>query len=262
MVPTHSVRSALTGAMRLILARCWILAGKEGYSDGVSCEALFNNPWHIVIDQAPSGYTLVVSDMGNHCIRRITTSGSVTTLAGVGGQHGYLDGQHDEALFTLPCGLACDESRNIYVSDSGNHVIRVVRSDGHVNTVAGQAGYHGLVDGAAHIARFYSPRGIEFDLVRRCLYVADLANHAIRHVCLVRGLVSTMAGGGCWDGVGKGLAAAAGHLDGVGVSARFKGPADVALDGGLFMFGCLCVSVCVCARVRGRVCRACCYALA
>ena len=62
-------------------------------------------------------HTLLVSDMGNHCIRRVTTSGEVTTLAGAGGRHGYMDGAAGEALFTLPCGLACDLSGNTFVSD-------------------------------------------------------------------------------------------------------------------------------------------------
>jgi hypothetical protein len=126
----------------------WRGAGKAGYADGVSSEALFNNPWHIVIEEGKAtehtqgaglyytpGHTLVVSDMGNHCIRRITTNGSVTTVAGMAGLHGYLDGPVAAALFTLPCGLALGDDGNIFVSDSGNHVIRVLRlRDGQVFT--------------------------------------------------------------------------------------------------------------------------------
>src|SRR6185437_11339060 len=61
---------------------------------------------------------------GNNTIRKITPAGVVTTIAGVAGQSGSLDGTGDDARFNAPEGVAVDSAGNVYVADAANHSIR------------------------------------------------------------------------------------------------------------------------------------------
>jgi proline racemase len=76
-----------------------------------------------------------VADAGNHTIRKVTLSGVVTTLAGSGAL-GSLDGRGPEAQFNAPQAVAVDAAGNVYVADTGNHVLRVISPDGLVATLA------------------------------------------------------------------------------------------------------------------------------
>ena len=103
--------------------------GAAGYVDGLGSAARFNKPWGLVRDA--SG-TLYVADSGSltsigHSIRKITSDGNVTTLAG-SGTNGYADGTGAAAMFNTPKGLAINSSgTTMYVGDSGNLKIRVIR---------------------------------------------------------------------------------------------------------------------------------------
>jgi hypothetical protein len=92
-----------------------------GYKDGPRLEAELNSPGQIVFDQDGS---LVFTDGGNHCIRRISTDGVVTTVIGKPGVVGYQDGNPDDALFDRPTGLAITKDYDIYVADYNNNCIR------------------------------------------------------------------------------------------------------------------------------------------
>ena len=95
--------------------------GIAGWKDGHRLEAEFYSPYQMVVDQDGS---LVVADRLNHCIRRISRDGMVTTVIGKGGISGYQDGNLEDALFNNPMGLAIDKNGTIYVADLGNQVIR------------------------------------------------------------------------------------------------------------------------------------------
>ena len=123
--------------------------------------------------------TLYVADMGNHCIRKIS-SGQVTTHAGKCETSGSQDGTALQATFNRPYGLARAASR-LYVADTGNHCIRYV-DKGRVYTLAGGCGQpHGSRDGSLSAARFYSPKGVVVDGSGK-VYVADFENHRIRMI--------------------------------------------------------------------------------
>jgi hypothetical protein len=83
---------------------------------------------------APSGLAqdiqgnLYVADMNNHCVRKITPAGMVSTLAG-SGSRGYKDGDPSTAQFDEPMGLAVDAAGDVYVADSGNNCIRVISQE-------------------------------------------------------------------------------------------------------------------------------------
>ncbi len=117
-----------------------------------------------------------------------------------------------------PAGVAVDNSGNVYIADTGNHVIRRVASNGTAIVLAGSVGKSGSTDGIRSAARFYYPRGIAVDDAGT-IYVADTANHTIREITS-DGVVTTLAG----------LAGSIGSSDGPAGAARFYYPSGIATD--------------------------------
>lgn len=188
-----------------------------GTADGPLSLALFNDPSGLAI--APDG-TLFVADNMNHTIRKVTTNGMVSTIAGRTGISGSTDGVGTNALFFNPYGLALDPAGNLLVADSGNSTIRMIGPDGVVKTIAGVAGQNDATNGPAMLARFDTPLGIAV-APGGTIYVADTRNHTIRTIT-PGGVVATLAGSaGIW-----------GAADGTGPTARFNGPVGLALDAG------------------------------
>lgn len=97
-------------------------SGMLGSADGSSSTASYNNPGGMAFDSVGNLY---VADTGNNKIRKITTDGVVTTLAGSGVQ-GSMDGTGTVASFYEPCSVAVDASGNVYVADAGNGKIRKI----------------------------------------------------------------------------------------------------------------------------------------
>ena len=155
--------------------------GPAGFVDGTGSSARFNNPTGIALD---SSGNLVVADSSNNAIRRITSSGVVTTIAGsTSGTSGSANGAASAALFNSPVGIAIDNSGNIYVSDTFSNTIRRISSSSIVTTIAGDVsrGDSGFADGIGFNARFWAPRGLALDGAGN-LIVADSTNYAIRRV--------------------------------------------------------------------------------
>jgi sugar lactone lactonase YvrE len=191
------------------------LAGSQGSNDGTGSEARFNTVHSVTVDGAGNVY---VADGASHTIRKITPDGVVSTLAGLAGTPGSVDGVGSEARFNSVQGVAADSAGNVYVADAGNSTIRKVTPARVVTTVAGLAGNQGVIDGTGSEARFHSPSGGTVDSVGN-LYVAEFFKCTIRKITPA-GVVSTIAG----------VAGQFGHADGTGSSARFNNPADVAVD--------------------------------
>jgi sugar lactone lactonase YvrE len=191
------------------------VAGQPGSTDGLGAAARFSLPASVTTDSADNLY---VADFGNHTIRKVTSAGQVSTIAGVALSSGSADGAGVAARFFSPGGLSCDSAGNVYVADYGNHTIRKITSSGLVSTLAGTAGILGSADGVGTAARFNRPAGLAIDGVGN-IYVGDSMNHTIRKITPA-GLVSTVAG----------LAGTAGSADGLGLSARFSIPSGVVID--------------------------------
>jgi sugar lactone lactonase YvrE len=152
-------------------------SGTAGYLDGTGTAAQFNQPSGIAIDSTGVVY---VADCENHRIRKVTSSGVVTTFAG-SGIAGYLDGTGTAAQFDNPCGVAIDTTTDtIYVADGLNNRIRKITPSGVVTTLAG-TGVAGFVDGTGTVAQFSFPIGMTFDNAGN-LYVADTSNYRIRKI--------------------------------------------------------------------------------
>ncbi|MCI1187805.1 hypothetical protein MON38_10270 [Hymenobacter sp. DH14] len=192
------------------------VAGSRGSADGLGAAARFYHPVGVAIDA--SG-TLYVTDADNFTLRKISSTGTVTTLAGVAGAKGSADGPAAAARFNLPHGVAVDAAGTVYVADTENHTIRKITPAGSVTTLAGMARQKGSADGAGPAARFYHPVGVAVDAAGN-VYVADNGNHAIRKVA-PDGTVTTLAG----------QARHHGGTDGPGSAARFLFPTGVAIDG-------------------------------
>ena len=107
-------------------------SGQRGFADGQQDGAHFNAPTSVAL--GPRG-ELYIADYGNHRIR-VIENGRVSTLAGTG-VDGYADGPATEARFARPMNAEPGPGGAVYVSDSGNHLIRVIQG-GKVSTVAGQ----------------------------------------------------------------------------------------------------------------------------
>jgi sugar lactone lactonase YvrE len=96
--------------------------GSPGSSDGTVSTASFNSPKAITIDKEGNFY---IADAGNHTIRKITPDGIVSTLAGAGSP-GFSDGISGAVHFNNPSGVVADKKGNLYVTDTGNHIIRKI----------------------------------------------------------------------------------------------------------------------------------------
>eukprot|EP00240_Pyramimonas_obovata_P001278 CAMPEP_0118957570 /NCGR_PEP_ID=MMETSP1169-20130426/62173_1 /TAXON_ID=36882 /ORGANISM="Pyramimonas obovata, Strain CCMP722" /LENGTH=485 /DNA_ID=CAMNT_0006905657 /DNA_START=271 /DNA_END=1728 /DNA_ORIENTATION=+ len=159
---------------------------KEGaYKDGRGVDACFHYPSTVAVD---GDGNFIVSDRDNHCIRKVTPQGVVTTLAGAGGQEGYKDGVGVYALFHNPVGVAVDGDGNVIVADRMNHCIRKVTPQGEVSTLAGVVqldGYGnpkgGYANGEGRNARFRGPEGLAIDWDGNVI-VCDGVNRCIRKV--------------------------------------------------------------------------------
>ena len=152
------------------------LAGVSGNADGTGAAARFALPRSVATDSAGN---IFVADTLNHTIRRITPAGVVSTVAGVAGLSGSVDGTGSAARFLFPGGVAVDGAGNVLVADTDNHTIRKMTPTGAVGTYAGTAGAAGSADGLGSAARFRSPAGIAADAAGN-VYVADRSNHTIR----------------------------------------------------------------------------------
>ncbi len=161
-------------------------AGASGASDGTGATARFNQPTGITVDANGRVY---VADTANNLIRSISSTGVVTTLAGVTAVSGAEDGPGGGALFNQPGGLAVDANGNVYVADTGNSAIRKITPGGTVSTLAGLPTVGGLKDGTGQEAWFNQPKALALS---NDLYVADTGNAAIRKVTL-GGIVTTLA---------------------------------------------------------------------
>jgi len=203
------------------------IAGQSAVSslvDGTNNQAEFIGPYAITLDISSNLY---VTD-GNS-IRRISPVGTnwvVTQIAGgVGGMGGNSDGTNLNATFAGPAALAVDSATNLYVADSGNHLIRRISPVGTnwvTTTLAGLVGTSGTNDGTNFMARFNYPSGIGVD-GHTNIYVADTSNNSIRKIALLgtNWVVTTIAGVS---------GSANGNVDGNGGSAEFGGPSDIKID--------------------------------
>jgi uncharacterized delta-60 repeat protein len=198
------------------------MPGVGGSADGTGGNARFSGPVAVALDASNNVY--VSDSFTNFAIRKITPTGTVTTLAG-GGRFqtnglpmpGSSDGTGTNASFSFLGALAVDANGTVFVVDSWNGTIRKITPQGVVTTLAGSAGNPGSVDGTGSDARFNYPRGIAVAPSGE-IYVSDTGNNTIRKLTQ-DGIVTTLAG----------VAGPVGTNDGTGNAARFWQPSSIAV---------------------------------
>jgi sugar lactone lactonase YvrE len=193
-------------------------SGQVGSSDGTGAAASFNNLQGIAVD---SNGTIYVTDLGNYTVRKVTAQGVVTTLAGLAGMHGYVNGTGAAARFDLPVGIAVDAAGTLFVCDEYDSVIRQITPQGVVTTFAGGGSAYG--DGTGLASGFDQPRALTFDGAGT-MYVSDTGAGTIRKVT-TQAVVTTVAGSPF-------IPVDAGYVDGLGPAARFYGASGVVVDSG------------------------------
>ena len=157
-------------------------AEEPGFRDGQRGAAQFNSPRGVAA--GPDG-NVYVADSGNHVIRKITPDARVTTIAGVPGTIGTADGPALTARMNTPSGIDINENGEIFFTDTQNHTVRMITSEGTVITIAGNPSAGGFADGEGSNARFAGPVGLRI-APDGSLLVADTSNHVIRRITLVR----------------------------------------------------------------------------
>lgn len=150
-----------------------------GFADGIGAAATFFKPYGLVTD----GSNLYVADTGNFTIRKVEIAiQQVTTIAGMAGIFGSVDGVGMAARFNNPSYITTDGT-NLFVADNANFTIRkLVILTGQVSTLAGMARVSGFADGATLAARFSGQFGFGITTDGRSLYVTDTTNNTIRNI--------------------------------------------------------------------------------
>jgi len=194
--------------------------GQQGYNgDGIpAATAQLSSPSAVALDGAGNVY---IADTWNNRIRKIDSSGTITTIAGTGFAGVLGDGGPAvSAQVNEPEGLAVDGQGNVYIADYGNSKIREIDAAGNINTIAGTGsiGYGGD-GGPATAAVLNLPTGVAVDRAGN-VYIADYQNCRIRKVD-TSGTITTIAGTGVSGFSGDGGAATA---------AQISFPEDVAVD--------------------------------
>jgi uncharacterized protein (TIGR03437 family) len=196
------------------------LAGNNIGDGGPATSAEFG-PAHLPFMQGVAvdlGGNLYIADVGNFRVRKVDTSGNITTVAGSGSPISSGDGgPATSAGFMNPTGVAIDLFRNLYIADSSGFRVRVVNPAGIIKTVAGTgtAGYSGD-GGLAANAQISVPIGLAVDLQGN-LYIAEGGNVVygprIRKVD-TSGIITTVAGNGTIGFSGDGGPATSAQLGG------------------------------------------------
>lgn len=193
--------------------------GTEGFrgDGGPATSAGLGNPWGVALD--PSG-NLYIADSANCRVRKVDSSGIITTVAGKG-THGFSGdgGPATAAELGYTRDVALDSSGNLYIVDEDYDRVRRVDNSGIITTAAGN-GDHGFSGdgGPAISAALTTPSGVAVDSEGN-IYIDDENNARIRRVD-VAGVITTVAGGGS-NGLAEG---------GPATSAEISDPVGLTLD--------------------------------
>jgi len=214
------------GRIRKVAASTGIIstvAGSNGNAyagdGGPAISASLNTPNGIAFDTSGNLY---IADTGNNVVRKVNSSGIISTVAGNGFSAFSGDGgAATSASLSLPTSLAFDPAGNLYIADSNNSCIRIVTTDQNIHTFAGQCSYalYQGDGGPALSAKLNKPYSVAVDAWGN-VYISDTGNDVLREVT-TDGIIHTIAG--------TGTAGFAGD-NGPALQAQFSSPAGIALD--------------------------------
>ena len=194
--------------------------GLGGFSgdNGPAINAQFHALCSIAVD---NNGNIFLADGYNNRIRKINTSGIITTIAGGGANIPGDNGLATDAQLCGPLGVAVDNNGNIFFSESCGHRIRKINNASIITTVAGNgtAG-NGGNGGLAINAQLNQPCLIHIDNSNN-LFIADQNNHSIRKVAAGTGIITSVAGNGTMGFSGDG---------GLALNAQLHYPRGVTTD--------------------------------
>jgi hypothetical protein len=205
------VRASRLGRLRTVAG-----TGDAGFSGdgGPARAAQLQFPTRVA---RTAGGALLITDNGNHRIRRVSRSGTITTVAGIGmGGFSGDGGPATSARLAFPSVAIGTTGGGVLIADNGNHRVRRVSPSGTITTVAGvgTAGFSGD-GGPASQAKLNSPTSVA--VIRGGFLIADKDNHRVRHVS-PSGIITTVAGAGTAGFSGDG---------GRATMAELRSPVDV-----------------------------------
>ncbi|KAL9647058.1 hypothetical protein ABK040_016533 [Willaertia magna] len=170
----HKIRKILNNGTIVTIAG----RGIQGFSgdEGLAIDAALSNPTGVFVYQNE----VYIADSGNHRIRKISSDGNITTIAGTGAM-GYAGdgGRAIDAVLSQPSDVVVTPN-GIFITDSGNHRLRRINSDGFIETVAGTGGTDFDGDGDAKSHSLNNPTGITYNDNSRVILIADTNNNRIR----------------------------------------------------------------------------------
>ena len=216
----HRILKMTTSGLVMIVAG----KGTNAYSGdgGQATNATLSTPYSVTVDGAGN---LFISDAGNARIRKVSTNGIITTVAGNGTNSYSGDGgPATNASLNTPTSVVFDRSGGMLIADAMNHRIRKVATNGIISTVAGTGTNSFSGDGGpATQASLNTPIQMVMDAAG-VLFVSDYLNHCVRKVA-TNGIIATVAGNPTRYPGGD----FAGDL-GPATNAAFNGPAGLVFD--------------------------------
>ncbi len=214
----HRIRKISSTGIMTTLAG----TGKPGFSGdgGPASAASINLPTSVAVDKAGNVF---FSDYTNNRIRKVSTSGIITTIAGISGPGGFSgDGVAITAKLFGPDGVSCDASGNVYFADQFNNRIRKITTTGTIVTVAGSGGQGFSGDGGSALqATFFWPNNVKVDKAGNII-INDRRNYRVRKVSTT-GIITTIAGKGSQGFSGDGGLATLAGVDPMGIAVDTSG---------------------------------------
>jgi sugar lactone lactonase YvrE len=196
-------------------------SGTSGFSGdgGMAVNARLNNPRGVTSD---ANGTVWIADSDNNRIRKVTSGGTITTVAGNGtGGYGGDDGNATAASLNVPYAVDVDAAGNLYIADRFNNRIRKVTPGGTITTIAGNGTVASTGNGGlASQAAVGSPTDV-LVAPNGTIYIVETTTHQVRKIT-TDGIISRVAGTGSFGYSGDG---------GDALSAKLDLPGQVALDG-------------------------------
>jgi sugar lactone lactonase YvrE len=191
------------------------ISGTPGSLDATGTTATFNGPRGLALDSAGNIY---VADRYNHTIRKISSTGVVTTVAGSAGLPERVNGVGSAARFNHPVGVAVDSTGTLFVTDLVNNQIRKITPVGEVSTLAGSS-TPSTADGVGLAAGFNNPYGIALGN-SGAVYIADQNNNTVRKITAAGEVTTVVGTAGSGAAFAEGLLPSALGPGGVTASVR------------------------------------------
>lgn len=182
------VADTMNNAIRIIDEKGKVTTMKLESSNSSYDYSILNEPSDIILD---SNNNLYIVDSGNQMIKKVV-DGKIYPVAGITGEknsfgyvdNGYINGNVNNAMFNFPKGICVLDNGLIFVADTWNHSIRVIKPDNTVETFAGSVKAGNSV-GNLDDSSFNAPSALSYK--NGYLYVSDMWNNSIKRIKLEYG---------------------------------------------------------------------------